>query len=214
MTHLTTLKTTYTEGKTARPDPVNLRLHRALSWLEVAENTEDFDFKFISLWIGFNAIYAKELTVQSGDRNSFQSFLVKVAMLDKNKKLYNALWQRFSGNIRKLLDNYYIFAPFWHYHNGDMTAKGWRDEFDKLNKKAFMSVMNKDVDGVLFVIFDRLYTLRNQIVHGGATHDSSVNREQVKDGCAILGVILPIVIEIVMANSDKDWGSPFYPVVA
>lgn len=213
MPALSNIKTHYAQTKAARPDGLNLRLYRALSWLEVAKDTDDLDFKFISLWIGFNAIYAKDLSVQTGDRTSFQDFLVKISNLDENKKLYNALWERFSGNIRVLLNNRYIFAPFWAYHNGDMTAKGWQNEFDELNKKAFKSLMEKDVDGVLFVVFDRLYTLRNQIVHGGATYNSGINREQVKDGCAILGVVLPIIIEIVMMNAHKDWGKPFYPVV-
>lgn len=213
MPTLSNLKAYYAQTKPIRPDSLNLRLHRALSWLEVAEDTDDLDFKFIGLWIGFNAVYAKEVAMQSGDRTTFREFLVQVSSLDQHKKLHNALWERFSGNIRVLLNNRYIFAPFWEFHNGNITAKGWQSEFDDLNKKAFTSLMEKDVDGVLFVLFDRLYTLRNQIVHGGSTHDSNINREQVKDGCAILEAILPIIIEIVMINGDRDWGKPFYPVV-
>lgn len=213
MSDLSNLQRAYIQDKPNRPDPLNLRLHRALSWLEVAQNTDDLDFKFISLWVGFNAVYAKDLRVQTGDRTSFREFLVMMSGLDKNKKLHHAVWERFSGAIRILLNNRYIFQPFWEYHNGDNTAKGWQSEFDELNKRAFASLINKDVDGVLFVVFDRLYTLRNQIVHGGATYNSSVNRAQLADGCAILGTILPIVIEIVMNNGGRDWGKPFYPLV-
>ncbi|WP_425067816.1 hypothetical protein [Reyranella sp.] len=35
-------------------------------------------------------------------------------------------------------------------------------------------------------ILDRLYVLRNQLLHGGATWNSSVNRSQVRDGAAVL----------------------------
>ena len=34
-------------------------------------------------------------------------------------------------------------------------------------------------------VFDRLYVLRNQLVHGGSTWNSGINRTQVRDGAAI-----------------------------
>ena len=70
----------------------------------------------------------------------------------------------------------------------------------------------QDTATVLFVLFDRLYTLRNQMVHGGATYNSSANREQLKDACKILGSILPVMLSIIQKNADKDWGKPFLSV--
>jgi hypothetical protein len=66
---------------------------------------------------------------------------------------------------------------------------------------------------VLSTIFDRLYVLRNQLVHGGATWNGSVNRDQVRDGAALLKWLLPTFIDIMMDNATRDWGKPFYPVV-
>jgi hypothetical protein len=63
------------------------------------------------------------------------------------------------------------------------------------------------------VTFDRLYTLRNQLVHGGSTWNSSVNRGQVTDGARILGDIVPIIIHLMMENPRQLWGDPCYPVV-
>ena len=71
----------------------------------------------------------------------------------------------------------------------------------------------QDTATVLFVLFDRLYTLRNQMVHGGATYNSSANREQLKDACKILGSILPVMLSIIQKIAHKDWGKPFYPFV-
>ena len=34
---------------------------------------------------------------------------------------------------------------------------------------------------VLSVVLSRIYTLRNQLMHGGATWSSSVNRDQIRD---------------------------------
>lgn len=47
-------------GKPHFTPAFDLRLYRAISWLKKAESTEDLDIRFISLWIAFNAAYAKE----------------------------------------------------------------------------------------------------------------------------------------------------------
>ena len=63
------------------------------------------------------------------------------------------------------------------------------------------------------MLFDRLYMLRNQLIHGGATWNSTVNRDQLRDGSEILSYLLPIMVDIMMDNPQEDWGRPFYPVV-
>ena len=58
-----------------------------------------------------------------------------------------------------------------------------------------------------------LYVLRNQLVHGGSTWNSGVNRAQVRDGAEILAFLVPVFVDLMMDNSQEDWGRPFYPVV-
>lgn len=206
-----TLHARYLATKSNRPDALNLRLHRALSWLGYAQDCEDLDVRFITLWVGFNAVYAKEVLAPTGDRVSFRGFITQICSFDTDGELHAALYERFSGSIRLLLQSPYAFAPFWEYQNAKIAH--WEDEFIKANKKAFQAIVDKEVDSVLFVVFDRLYTLRNQLVHGGATHGSSLNREQLSNGCLVLQALLPIIIKIVMDNPNQDWGQPFYPVV-
>ena len=57
--------------------------------------------------------------------------------LDKDKQIYNLVWQRFPQSIRVMLDNRYVFQPFWDYKNGKITENAWKEYFDKNNKKAF-----------------------------------------------------------------------------
>ena len=65
----------------------------------------------------------------------------------------------------------------------------------------------------IFVFFCCKYILRNQLVHGGATWKSKVNRDQVRDGSRILLDIVPAIIRIMMENPDEPWGKPCYPPV-
>ena len=59
----------------------------------------------------------------------------------------------------------------------------------------------------------RMYTLRNQLVHGGATWNSAVNREQLKDCTAFLGKLVPFIIELMLDNPQTVWGDALYPPV-
>lgn len=197
------------------PDSLGLRVHRALSWLEKAEHCPDEDSAFIFLWISFNAAYAQEIdrALGLGDRELFRNFIVKLVEHDSQNFLYNHVWQEFSGPIRMLLDNPYVFHHFWSYQRGEIDSLTWAERFTKANKVAQVALASVDTAKVLEVIFSRLYTLRNQLVHGGATWRSSVNRAQIRDATAIMGKLVPSIIEVMMLNPNEFPGTACYPVV-
>lgn len=199
------------------PRTMGLRAHRAISWVGRAEACgEDDDARFIFLWIAFNAAYADEQEFQAvapGERAAFVDYFGRLVALDGDQRIYKALWQRFSGPVRMLMENRYVFNPFWQYHNGIDGFEDWEDRF-KISARSFAQAFQAgDSVRVLSFVFDRLYVLRNQLVHGGATWSSSVNRAQVRDGAAILGFLMPVFIDIMMDNPNENWGKPFYPVV-
>lgn len=79
---------------------------------------------------------------------------------------------------------------------------------------ALNSLSRQNVPELLAIVLDRLFVLRNQILHGGATYQSQLNRKQVNDGVQLLIALLPIVIEIMLSTPDEDWGDIYYPVVS
>lgn len=196
-------------------DNFKLRIHRALSWLKQAEITENLDTKFILLWIAFNSAYAKEIkNLENTERVNLNEFLLRICALDEDKIIYNLVWKNFSQSIRLLTDNQFIFQPFWLFHNGEISENKYREEEINERERLLSALENQNTGRILDVLFSRLYTLRNQIVHGGATFNSSVNREQLKVGCQILSLFLPVMIDIMMKfHNQMDWGKPFYPVV-
>ena len=65
------------------PENLGLRVHRALSWLNRAEQLEeqhDLDGQFIVLWIAFNAAYATEIDekYRESEQQTFRGFLDKL----------------------------------------------------------------------------------------------------------------------------------------
>lgn len=189
------------------------RLHRAVSWLGCAEKyNDDDDIGFISMWIAFNACYGIEgETEMLSERDSFSKFINQLVELDKDKKIHDCLWLNYSKFVKALVKNQYVYAPFWKSQRaGD---EKWLESFDKTNKLAMTALANSDVPLLLGVVLDRLYVLRNQLMHGGATYKSKVNRDQVKDGKRMLMELLPIIINIMMEQKDRDWGEIYFPVV-
>ncbi len=195
---------------------LSLRVHRALSWLARAEkSSDDQDAQYIFLWISFNAAYANEFDVSRSltEQKKFNDFLSHLCELDKEGLIYELVWTEFTGSIRVLLDNKYIFKPFWDYSNGEISKEDWQAKFNHEKKIINKALGSKNTSLVLNIIFSRLYTLRNQLLHGGSTWNSQVNRDQIRDGVNILAKIVPAVISIMMSNSNILWGDPCYPVV-
>ncbi len=197
-------------------DGLGLRVHRALSWLAAAERSEDDDdARFIFLWISLNAAYADEIQRESAPEQAIlDRFLKRLVELDTDNLLYDLVWSKFTGPFRVLLDNQFVFQPFWDHQNGKIDEDRWRRSFESAKTVARRALGDRrQTATVLAIVLARLYTLRNQLMHGGATWRSSVNRDQIRDGTAILVDLVPRVIHLLIENPHEDWGEPCYPVV-
>lgn len=143
----------------------------------------------------------------------FDNFIEKLCGLDKEKRLSKIVWQEFPGAIRVLLDNVHVFQPFWEYQNGHIDKSQWQERFKAAKSNVNTALGKENTAKVLSIVFDRIYTLRNQILHGGATYNSSVNREQMRDCCHLMGKLVPTIIEVMMDNYNTLWGDAYYSVV-
>jgi hypothetical protein len=110
---------------------LGLRVHRALSWLNRAEQAQgDQDAQFIFLWIAFNAAYANEIDDHHRftEQETFLNFIKRLCELDNNNALSELVWSEFAGIIRVLLSNKFVFPqtltvfqPFWDFQNQKKT---------------------------------------------------------------------------------------------
>lgn len=197
------------------PQGLSTRIHRALSWLNRAEQCEDSDGKFTFLWIAFNAAYAQEFEqrLAYGEKERYQAFLEKLVSLDDAKNLHKIVWDKYSSSIRTILNNEFILQAYWDFHAGKISENEWKNALTKAKTASHNALAKSDTTTVLSVLFSRLYTLRNQIMHGGATFNSTANRQQLKDCTNILKLLVPTIIEIMMSHPDELWGEPVYPFI-
>ena len=198
-------------------DGLALRVHRAISWIERAEReTNDPDTQFIFHWIAFNAAYARDLPQVRDVRehDNLSAYLGRIASLDSDSRIYNSVWNTYYEPVKSLIDNRFMYQPFWNYYNGIAGHGNWESRFLSESAMFLSALADRKAEIVLSILFDRLYVLRNQLVHGGATWNSSITRRQVGDSSTILAALVPIMIDIMMDNRHQDWGPPYYPIVS
>lgn len=215
------------------------RMWRADSWLRRAERAER-DRKrgdgeglgdagpaceqFMFLWIAFNAAYGYQLVDESAsahcpERKQFTDFLREVVDRDREKIIENILWRKFAGPVRNLVENKYVFSPFWEWVRGSARGKDRESEFyehKKIAQECLAELNKNNATRLLEIVFLQLYTLRNQAFHGGMTFAEGWGGNQVKNGCHIMAALVPTILDIMRADIEKTpdttaWGKVAYP---
>ena len=210
------LEEIYKSKQAENSDQFNLRIHRGLSWFKKAILlNDDLDLQLISLWISFKAIYAQDVQnidfVQ--DDNTFRGFLSEILQSDQEHKIDQLIWGKFSQPITRMIDSPYVLQSFWDYQNQKISQTAWRDAFEKKKNNVYQAIQSKDTFSLLWIIFNRLDVAQNQILKGGATYNSVLNREQLQDICSVFSAILSAFIYILLENPNIfNLTKPFYPM--
>lgn len=188
----------------------NIRLHRAISWLEAAEQAHSIDLAFISSWIGFNALYSSsEIDSPKQESKKIWHFIRELASLDYGNLLWGLLCIDYAVLTKRIVDNELLFINFWNsmHHN----EESWENSFLYSNQEIQSFLKDKDIAKYVSAIMQRIYLLRNQLIHGGSTHKGRMNRSQVEDCKVLLMQLLPCMISIMMQYPKKNWGELCYP---
>jgi len=191
-----------------------IRVHRALSWIERAAKQPGLETRFIFQWIAFNSLYGQareglptacsQRDYGGGDRDEYVNFLAKVAGLD-SQPLMKAATQ-----IRRFLEELvgckYLCFAYWR------NMPDWAETLQRDIGRFGQAMESRNIGRVLSVVFDRLYTMRLQLFHGGATFGSRVNRKTVKLSEIILRQFMRPILEVMIDDGlDEDWGEFAYP---
>ena len=202
------------------------RMRRAYAWIRRSEqdDTEDIE-RFMFLWVAFNAAYGNEAALRDfvdweegrkSESQHFMVFLENIVGQDGSGALERIVWEEFSGPIRVLLNNHYVFHPFWKSVWDLKSERDWKRHFKSEKNRVRKALSKRDVLTILSVVFRRLYTLRNQIFHGGTTYPSGFGRTQIRDGSRIMASLVPAIIDIMQHDLSRDsdsetWGKVAYP---
>ena len=205
----------YSENKMSFDEPFRIRIHRALSWFKKAKDLNlkgELDLSFITMWIGFNSAYGRELSAAfKSEHVLISEFFENILEQDTKKEISDILWQQSKNAVLSLIQNKFTFEKYWHFVNGNMDDSNWEESLSKSIIKAKRLVAEKDTSVMLSMVLGRLYTLRNQLLHGGATFESMLNRPQIEDALQLMFEIFPVIVQLMMEAPDKEiWGKPYY----
>ena len=182
------------------------RISRALSWYARSEETSDDD-RLICAFISFNALYSQDGKVEKEVR---KEFLEKI----ENGKYARPLLDFTAMEIKKIediLSMQYISPTYWN-----STAK-YREKYKKMEeqKNRAKKITRKQIENGNFTpinkTIDRIYLLRNQVLHGMAAYKDSYNRKQINLCADFLYLLVGRIITAVILDSDKNWGKVSYP---
>lgn len=179
-----------------------LRLRRSISWLDGAQQVEsgvkekdkNLSAQFIFFWISFNALYVRNFdeffdgNFRDGEKEFkkyFDDILIIEGVKTRIHKVFNddILWE-----IHSLTKNIFVRSKFWR-------------NYDKIKRFFQPNVLPKiprirQTRKILHRVFECLYVLRNQLMHGGSTWGSKLNKKQLRLGIKIMQCLLPIFMEI------------------
>lgn len=208
------LEEIFKSKKNQNSDAFNLRVQRGLSWLKKAVLMEnDLDLQFLSLWVSVNAIHAEDHEPVNRAHRLFE-FIEKLLQQDREQKISQLIWNQLSLPTQQLLENPYAFQDFWEYKNQKISQLTWKANF-AVEQARFLKVWkSKDTHAIVQMLFERMLTLRHQILQGGSSYNSAMNRPVLRQCCQILLTLLPVFIEVFIEHAQQlDLSKPFYPTV-
>ena len=200
-----------------RDEPLRIRIHRACTALKRAELVEQegspvgLDAALILRWISLNALYGTwddEVGMPVKDRVALGGFTSEICRVDEGGRILAAL-REVTQNAKALLENSFVIARFWRNPEWDQVrpqrgrAKDFRDD-----------VMGGRSARALHALLMAVYFLRCQIVHGGATLGSQINRSTVEPAASILSMLTSQMLAVVTEHGlEMRWGEICYPPV-
>ena len=202
----------------SRPADYTVRLCRVETWLRRAEAAlvaDDADVAFVLYWIAFNAAYARDVSPRIPDTlTAIRRYFKDLLDVDHRNAIRDAIWNDCNNQIHSVVDIEYLYRPYWDHANAepDETVE-WKSGFNNdrsLVRDALRTNRYDHIRKVLRIVFDRLYILRNQLVHGGAQFESHYNRDSVFDGARIMASLVPVFLDLMRASHGMDWGQPHF----
>ena len=191
--------------------PTNVRIHRACSWLQRAEELagDDADAALICRWIAFNSLYGQwdpQRREPMEDRASWRAFMDRILNLDAAGEI-GALLEAQRPLVKDLLGDEYVARFFWEEPGDARARKAKKPMYD-----ARTWYIQQQWPLLVERVLERVYLMRCQLVHGAATWSSQLNRQSLARCSRMLGHLLPAVLIVMIEHgADEEWGELCYP---
>lgn len=202
-----------------RESDLRVRVHRACKALEQAEAIEAAaggdesagDVAFVLRWVALNALYGRwdfERGMPQKDRVAVDEFTSEACRVDAEGRVLASL-RAVADDGKELLANPFLVERFWKDPEWEQVRPNKRRAAEFRNE-----LLEERPSAALQRLLMSVYFLRCQIVHGGATLGSGLNRVTVVPARRILGVLSSQLLALVVEHGlEMEWGPLNYPPV-
>lgn len=207
---------------TTSTQPLTDRVRRSLSWLRRATEVSDEDLppRFVDVWIAFNALYGQARYLkefESRDKDDFGEFILRLTELRSGQRQLGQLIGRkhFQARAQELVQNKYLWNEWW---GRKLDKYGERSGKEVIRFER--ALRNGDSATTLSCLFERLWVLRNQVVHGSSSASTRKSRDALYPAILLLEEILPKFIRLMIHEGQgENWppvpfpgkGTPQFP---
>lgn len=198
-------------------EDLRIRIHRACAALHQAELVESDqsragqDAALVFRWVSLNALYGDwdyDRGMPTGDRRALDRFTSTICRVDEAGRITRSL-QRHTAEARALVESPFLIERFWSDGEWDQVrprrgrARRFQEDLDAQRPSA-----------ALQQVLIAVYFLRCQIIHGGATVGSTMNRVTVDPASKLLKSLCGAIIAVSMERGlEMTWGELCYPPV-
>lgn len=206
------------EGPAAAEEhqPIRIRLHRCLSWLERIEELEEAgvcvdDARLIYGWIALNSLYGRwdpDRREPISDLCALNTFLSRMFDADADHRIATLLTDQ-RELVTAIVGDAFLSRYFWQ-DPGEDEARRAHGSARKLGSLYF----EKRYTRILDMVLNRVYLARCQLVHGAATLGGRLNREAVGRCATFIGHFVPTVSLVIIDHAWRgDWDGLCYPPI-
>ncbi len=207
------LEEIFKEQKPQYSADLKLRIQRAFSWFNKANSLDqELDLQFLSFWICLNALY-QQGTQQSDNTQCLNAFLTTIVIKDQYRKIETFISGQYRQRVISLLENKYLTQSYWDYQNQIIRLDACQQQLQQDHSDIRAAIEQRNITKILHLLFARLYMLNKQIINGGSSYQSDMNRKPLNESCTLLNRLLPIFMLIVLENTDIIcFPKPYYPM--
>ena len=193
-----------------------LRSRRAISWIAYAEEETRrgrYHTAFCFYWIAFNACYGSDPS--RDEKSEYESYFEEIERHDKEKTICRYILYEIDRDVEDLVKCRFAYDGFWRDGHRTLSDAKWRRslqrEVDRFSELV-IGGMDMNTVEVLSIVFDRIYCVRNQVIHGCTTRERSTGDDQIRLGSTILDRLVPVFVRLMLGNRHTGrWRPPYYP---
>lgn len=189
---------------------LRVRIHRACSWLERAqEATDDLDGRLLFQWSAFSALFSRwdpDNRRPVDERESIGAFLSAMQELDAEGRIVESL-DALRPLAADIFDDEFLARFFWD-EPGPERADTYRRSTAMMKEWLERGRIRPALDR----LFDRVWLLRSQLADGAASAGSRFNRPALERCTAFLDLILPVFLNVMIDHGrERTWDDMCYP---